>query len=99
MVPEIIFTEVALKDIEDACAWYDKQTPGTGERFYHALERCFQAIQQQPEMFAIVKKDYRRGLVPKFPYMFFYKYSQQNITIHGVFHCSRNPTRWQKRLK
>jgi plasmid stabilization system protein ParE len=49
-------------------------------------------------MHAKVHKDYRRGLVRRFPYAVFYECVGDAVTIYCVFHTSQDPQKWHKRL-
>jgi plasmid stabilization system protein ParE len=41
---------------------------------------------------------YRRALVRKYPYAVFYEYSGNQVTVYAVFHTSRDPEKWRRRL-
>ena len=43
-------------------------------------------------------RDYRRGLVRRFPYAVFYEYVEDTVTVYGIFHPSRHPEKWRQRL-
>jgi hypothetical protein len=62
------------------------------------VDACIQAICRNPEMHAVIYKDYRRGLVRRFPYSVFYEYSGDSVTAYCVFHNSQDPTKWRRRL-
>jgi len=51
-----------------------------------------------PEMNMTVYKNYRRGLVRRFPYAVFYEYIGDMATIYGIFHTASNPRKWRLRL-
>ena len=79
-------------------AWYEGRRPGLGEDFLTCVDACVQAICRHPEMYEVVYADYRRALVRRFPYSVFYEYSQNAVTVYGVFHNSRDPEKWRRRL-
>jgi len=51
-----------------------------------------------PAINAIIHEDYRRGLVRRFPYAVFYDHDDGKVTVYGVFHTSRDPSKWRRRL-
>jgi hypothetical protein len=51
-----------------------------------------------PEMQEKVSKDYRRGLVRRFPYAIFYEYLDGIVMVYCVFHTARDPKKWRQRL-
>jgi hypothetical protein len=49
-------------------------------------------------MHALVHENYRRGLVRRFPYSVFYEYANDTVTVYCIFHHSRDPGKWRRRL-
>ena len=98
MAAELIVAPEAEQDIGDAYEWYEARRDGLGEEFLSCVDACIQAVCRMPEMYEKVHKDYRRGLVRRFPYAVFYEYSGQTVTVYCVFHTSRSPEKWRRRL-
>jgi plasmid stabilization system protein ParE len=69
-----------------------------GEEFLRSLDARIQAILRTPEMHAVVFENYRRALVRKFPYAIIYEYENNTVTLYAIFHTSRDPEKWRKRL-
>jgi plasmid stabilization system protein ParE len=95
---ELIFAPEVEQDLSEAYSWYQERRVGLGEEFLTCVDACIQAICRNPEMHAVIYKDYRRGLVRRFPYSVFYEYSGDSVTVYCVFHNSRDPTKWRRRL-
>jgi plasmid stabilization system protein ParE len=91
MAAELIVAPGAEQDIAEAYAWYEGRRTGLGEEFLSCVDACLEAIRRTPEMHAFVHETYRRGLVRRFPYAVFYEYSEDTVTVYGIFHTSRNP--------
>ena len=72
MTLEIIVSREARADIAEAATEYYGISPTLAERFSAELERVYSDIAEYPEMFPIVYKNFRRGLLRKFPYSVFY---------------------------
>ena len=68
--------------------------------FLGRVDACLRAICRFPEMHAAVHADYRRALVRNYPYAIFYEYDPagDTVTVYCVFHTSRDPAKWRRRL-
>jgi toxin ParE1/3/4 len=98
MTDEPILRPQALEDLREAYAWYEAQRPGLGEEFFRCVDACLSRIARMPELHAIVRDNYRRALVRRFPYAVFYEHAEGITTVYAVFHCSQDPKKWQDRL-
>ncbi len=99
MAANLVLAPEAEQDITKAYDWYENRRPGLGEEFLGCVEACLEAIRRTPETFLKVHEDYRRGLLRRFPFAVFYEASDQTVTIYGVLHTSRDPTKWRQRLR
>jgi plasmid stabilization system protein ParE len=98
MAAKLIIATEAEQDIDDAYGWYECQRAGLGEEFLNCVDACMQAICRMPEMQEKISKDYRRGLVRRFPYAIFYEYLDGIVMVYCVFHTARDPKKWRQRL-
>ena len=98
MAAKLIIAPEAEQDISEAYDWYENRRVGLGEEFLDCIDACIQAIWRMPEMYTIVYENYRRGLLRRFPYSVFYEYVNNTLTVYCVFHNSRDPQKWRKRL-
>jgi toxin ParE1/3/4 len=94
----VIAAPEAEQDVADAYAWYERQRVGLGEEFLTCLDACIDAIRRSPKMHPTIFKNFRRALLRRFPYAMFYEYESDVATVFGVFHTSRHPTRWMRRV-
>jgi toxin ParE1/3/4 len=74
MLP-IIISPKSENDISNAYVWYEKQSPGLGDEFILCLDAILHRVARSPQIFQVVHKDIRRGILKRFPY--------------GVFFCDR----------
>lgn len=95
---ELLISAEAERDLVEAYAWYENCRSGLGEEFLSCVDARLRAIERLPELHEKVYQDYRRAIVRRFPYVIFYEYSGDTVTVFGVFHASRRPETWQKRL-
>lgn len=90
---QIIFHPEAEKEFADSALWYESQQARLGERFLFSIESTIELINQKPELFRKVKKDYREASVPVFPFTIIYKLNKKAKVIYivAVYHAARNP--------
>lgn len=98
MAAKLVLAEEVEQDLSKAYAWYESHRNGLGEEFLSCVDACIQSIRRSPELHAKVHHDYRRILVRRFPYVVFYEYLDSTVTVYCIFHASRNPNKWRKRL-
>jgi len=95
---ELIFSPEAEQDIAEAYEWYEGQRAGLGEEYLICVDACIEAIHRTPDIHEVVYETYHRGLVRRFPYAVFYEKTEGRVTVYGIFHTSRDPEKWKKRL-
>lgn len=98
MAAELIIAPEAQLDLDEAYGWYESRRVGFGEEFLCSVDACLKAICRLPETHGKVHKDYRRAMVRRFPYSVYYKYAEGTVTVHLIFHASRDPEKWRQRL-
>jgi len=97
MAAELVIAPEAEQDIDEAYGWYEERRVGLGEEFLGCFDACIQTICRMPEMHTTVHENYRRGLVRRFPCGVF-EYAGATVTVYCVFHTSRDPEKWRRRL-
>lgn len=95
---KIQFTKEALFDVEDAVLWYEKQRIGLSYDFELCLEAGIEEVLRNPEAFQKRFKQVKIRFISRFPYGIHYVFNENKITVIGVFHTSRSPKNWSKRL-
>jgi plasmid stabilization system protein ParE len=98
MVENFVIRPLAVQDMQEGFDWYESKSAGLGREFLEAIDLCFSAIRKNPKAFTPVKEKYRRALVKRFPYAIYFRFEDDCVTIHSVFHTSQNPRKWMKRL-
>jgi len=99
MKKNLIIEQEAERDLGEAYDWYEAQRPGLGEDFFLCVEVAFEIIRERPRSFPKIHRNARRTLVHRFPYLILFAEHRDLITIHGVFHTSRDPQMWKDRLR
>ncbi len=94
-----VFLNRARKDVRDAARWYDKQQPGLGRRFTHAIRRKLVLIGENPYQYAVRYRKTRTALLWRFPFMIHFDVDAQQriVVILGVWHTSQDLSEGQGR--
>jgi plasmid stabilization system protein ParE len=94
----IRFVKEALFDVEDIVIWYEEQRIGLSYDFELCLEAGLDEISRNPDAFQKKYKNIKIRFISRFPYGIHYRFEKDEIVIIGVFHTSRSPKNWSKRL-
>lgn len=98
MISRIIFRPAAELELQEAYDWYDERESGLGREFTRSVDECVQLIRRHPEIFPAIHKHVRQGVLRRFPYSVFYFISSDVIIVISVFHASRAPKFWKRRV-
>jgi plasmid stabilization system protein ParE len=96
-VKPALFTAAAEADVEEALQWYETQRPGLGAAFRRALDVAVAAVESRPDSYAVLHRNIRRVLLPKFPYGLYYCVMDECILVLGCIHAKRHPRVWRTR--
>ncbi len=95
MPAKIKLTQAAEQDICEIIDWYRQKSPSMVLEFFQALEKHYQRLKANPEMFQRVNKKQRRLFFSRFPYSMYYEIQKnEEIIILAVYHVSRDPKKW-----
>ena len=97
MTVPVRLTPAAERDIGLAVDWYFREAPHTLASLEEELDRSFQRIADQPEMYQVVEATVRRATVRRFPFSVFYRILPDSIEVIGIIHQSRDPRSWRRR--
>jgi len=98
MAVKLVIVPEAEQDLAEAYAWYEQRRTGLGEEFLGCVDACIEVLSRSPRIYAVIHENYRRALVRRFPYVIFYEYLDEVVTVYSVFHTAREPTKWRERL-
>ncbi len=74
---DLLITEIAKSDIEDATEYYEVRKQGLAGIFLLSLKDTFKMLAKNPFMYVPVYKQIRRALTKKFPYAVFYRIDEK----------------------
>ncbi|MBP6039163.1 MAG: type II toxin-antitoxin system RelE/ParE family toxin [Flavobacterium sp.] len=95
----LVFSKEALLDIEQITIWYEEQREGLSYDFELCLEDSMSQIFRNPELFQVRYKNVKVRFIKRFPYGIHYLINLDKIIVIGVFHTSRSPIDWSKKLQ
>lgn len=95
---ELVFLLGADIDIQQAYDFYENFQSGRGGIFMRHLDVAFGHVRTFPESAPIFRGNYRRLLVPRFPYGIFYAIEPTRIVVAGVLYLRQDPEAIVRRL-
>ena len=99
MAFEVELVGEAADDYDEIIAWYERQQVGLGMRFYLVMNNVFQKLEFHPFNYSYYFKAYRHTVLKGFPYRVVFKVEKNKVRILAIFHTSRHPKEFRKRLK
>ncbi len=86
-------SSTAYKEIDDAYAYYEEQSPGLGERFLKSLEESYSKLSQTPQYFSYIlnDKNIRDTKIKTFPFVIIFQIVGNSVLVLRVFNTNRNP--------
>ena len=95
----LIVRSRAEQDLAEASLWYEGRAPGTGAYFVRCVDAAISLIIRQPQAGPVYFQQFRRVLVPRFPFGIFYSIESEAIIVHAVLHLSREPDKIRRLLQ
>ena len=90
---KVLFSPLALVDIEQAITYYNEQQNGLGKRFASKVQEALTAIKRNSFFSSIRYGNVRCAQVPKFPFLVHYQIEETSniITIAAVYSTYQQP--------
>lgn len=92
----LVVGPAAEREVEAAARWYEEQAAGLGRAFVDEVIAAFEAIENAPERYALLREPYRRTLLVRFPYAIIYKVTATRVYVRAVAHGKRRPGYWER---
>lgn len=93
---EVILSESAKAEVRHAAKYYEDEVEGLGKAFLCYIENSIGEIERFPLASRVIRKDFRRYLVPRFPYGIIYRIAKNQIFVAAVMHLKRKPFYWDE---
>jgi len=99
MAFEVLVSEAAEQDIENALTWFQNQRVGLELEFRSELAAAVNRLRVRPGMYQVKYKDMRVCFLKRFPYGIHFKLNKDKaqIVLVAVFHLAENPKKWIRR--
>jgi plasmid stabilization system protein ParE len=90
---QVIFSPLALNDIEQVVGYYNEQQHGLGKRFAAQVQVTLTAIKKNPFFASVRYDDVRCAQVKKFPFLVHYIIDEDSsiVTIAAVYSTYQEP--------
>jgi toxin ParE1/3/4 len=94
----------AAEEAAEAAAWYEKERPGLGTDFEHAIDAALDVLEQEivPLLSApgvAGTRGIKRLLLRRFPYAVIVRERDMEILVIAFAHHARRPGYWRDRLR
>lgn len=94
---EAIFHPEARAETDGSVEFYEARIEGLGLRFLAAVEETTERISASPDAGAPLQGEYRKRIVPGFPYSIIYRVWEDYVHVVAVAHHHRRPGYWRER--
>jgi plasmid stabilization system protein ParE len=88
----------AEEDLEDSFDYYEHQKEGLGKEFLDEVKTRLNRVTENPNQFPKNRKGIRKALTNRFPFIIFFYVKDIVINVFAIFHSSRDPKNWGKRV-
>ena len=91
----------ASAELTAATDWYDAERTGLGDDLLGEASRAIAAIAEAPRMWPLVQgsRTVRRFKLSRFPYVVYYRFSDEHVLVVAFGHASRRPGYWADRVE
>ena len=94
----VIYHPDAEAELIEAAKFYEERISGLGAEFLGDIDRAILTISATPDRWAVVAKDTRRYLLPRFPYGIYYRALADELRVLAFKHHRRHPDYWRYRI-
>jgi toxin ParE1/3/4 len=97
-VKPLLLHRDAQEELAEAVTFYERRLRGLGLEFAEKIQRAFDRIQREPQLFPFHKSTkLQRFVVVRFPYVIFYRDYSDRLSIVAIAHAKRRPDYWRSR--
>jgi plasmid stabilization system protein ParE len=90
----------AEEELAEAAVWYESKRAGLGVEMIAIVDRAFEELLSAPLVCAAWRSDrtYRRKVLARFPYVVFYRVTDEIVEIMAVANARQRPGYWLERV-
>ncbi len=89
---------IAIDELNVGVDWYESKREGFGEVLLTTVRDLLRDIANNPRMHGVVYREVRKAVLRQFPYVIMYRLETTEIVVISVFHTSRDPSIWKRRV-
>ena len=90
MKRKLTISSEALRDIQSATDFYNKQLPGLGKRFAEQAYSFIRKIEKMPQAASISHNNVRYKVMDRFPFIVTYRFDDHVTFIARVFNTNQD---------
>ncbi len=94
----LIYHPDAEAELMEAAQFYERRVSTLGVQFLDATDHAMAIILDAPDRWSILEENVRHYLMPRFPFVIYYRVLSDHIRILAFKHQSRHPNYWRYRL-
>ena len=94
----IVILRSAIEDLATGCDFYEQQGEGLGDYFSESLAADVESLRLYGGIHS-KSFGYHRMLSGRFPYAVYYEFATQEVRVHAILDCRRDPKWIRSRLK
>jgi len=92
---QVIFSQYAQLELDDATQFYEMEYEGLGRRFRKEVKGAVVRVSEYPKAWSIECGEIRKCLLHKFPYKILYSVEKDHVFVIAIAH--RQPDYWVDR--
>jgi plasmid stabilization system protein ParE len=96
---QIIFNELAVKEMNDAILYYELKFTGLGDAFKEEIKRSVKRIVKYPKAWTPIDDEIRKYVMHKYPFSIYYSIDKNTLYIIAIAHQHRKPNYWIDRIE
>ncbi len=85
--------QLAVFEIIEAYDWYELQREELGLEFLDELDKLYENLLSNPNIYSYYDKPVREGKLNRFPYTVIYEVFDSTIIIYSVFMAKQDPAK------
>ncbi len=94
---KVVVRSEAERDIGEAYGWYSAHAPEVATALLDAIGAALERLAEAPASFPLCHRDVRRLVMPRFPYVIYFRIRRDCAEVIGVMHGRRAPATWRCR--
>lgn len=87
----VVVLEQVYEELNEAALYYEERQVDLGKSLVEEWEKIIISIQKNPEKYEKKYKNFRQGILSRFPYLVMFELEDKDIIIYRFIHARRHP--------